>query len=697
MKFKITIFLMLLLIVLSAAFSQENNKTIEEKDKRMEWWRNARFGMFIHWGLYTIPAGQWKGENNHAEWIRETAKIPLAEYEKLLSQFNPLLFNAEVWVKYAKDAGMNYIVLTSKHHDGFCLFDSKYTDFDVMNTPFKRDILKELADACRKYGIKICWYHSIMDWHHPDYLPRRIWENEIRPADAADFNNYFIYLKNELKEILTNYGDISLLWFDGEWETTWNHNYAKDLYEYLKNIKPDLIINNRIDCYRDGMAGLNSNPDALGDYGTPEQEIPENGLPGVDWESCMTLNDHWGFNKFDSNWKSAKELIQNLADIASKGGNYLLNVGPTSEGLFPQESIDRLSEIGSWIKINGESIYGTKASPFNQLSFGRCTQKEIDGGTRLYLHLFEWPKNRKIVLNNLNNEVFKAFLLSDQLKKSLLFKKKGIHIEISLPEKAPDQYNSVIVIDIKDKPQVIKSPEFIYTFDDLHNIVNIDLKSEIDNDKIKVHYTTNGNTPTILSPVFTQKIQLKKDSIFKAIAFFDKDQLSGTTKIKLPQSYKVIPVLKYNASEKYNAKGSSSLTDGELGSKNFMDKSWLGFEGSDFSAIIDFGKITAIHHTELHYLSTPKSWIFEPTEMSVETSIDGIHFQTIATHQNKINDWNSETGIKTFTKDFKAIKVRYVRFFAKNRIDCPNNHPGKGGKAWIFVNEIVVDYIAVKY
>ncbi|HOW31966.1 MAG TPA: alpha-L-fucosidase, partial [Bacteroidales bacterium] len=308
---------LLLLLFISLNLYPQELKT--DKDTRMAWWRDARFGMFIHWGLYSIPAGEWKGDNSHAEWIRTTAQIPVDEYNKFALKFNPVKFEAETWVMAAREAGMKYIVLTSKHHDGFCLWNSDQTDFDVMSTPFKRDILKELADACRKHNMHICWYHSIMDWHHPDYLPRRDWETG-RTTDSADFERYVQYLKNQVHEILTKYGEISILWFDGEWESTWNHDRAVDLYNYIRSFNKNVIINNRIDVFRDGMAGMSNNQQALGDYGTPEQEIPDTGIPGADWESCMTMNDHWGFNAADQNWKPASQLIQNLVDIASKGG-----------------------------------------------------------------------------------------------------------------------------------------------------------------------------------------------------------------------------------------------------------------------------------------------------------------------------------------------------------------------------------------
>src|SRR5262245_28872875 len=218
----------------------------EKPDPRMDWWRDARFGLFLHWGLYSIPAGEWNGRTDHAEWIRTTAQIPLAEYDQLVAKFNPVKFDARAWVAAAKAAGMRYVVITSKHHDGFCLFDSKQTDFDVMSTPFARDPLKELAAACREAGLKLCFYHSIMDWHHPDYLPRRDWEKD-RPVEGADFARFVKYLRAEVTELLSNYGDVGVLWFDGEWESTWNHEEGKALYDLCRTLQPNVIVNNRVD------------------------------------------------------------------------------------------------------------------------------------------------------------------------------------------------------------------------------------------------------------------------------------------------------------------------------------------------------------------------------------------------------------------------------------------------------------------
>ena len=427
--------------------------TEKQKDERMAWWREARFGMFIHWGLYAVPAGEWKGETKHAEWILTTAQIPVKQYEKFASQFNPVKFDAKQWVTTAKDAGMKYIVITSKHHDGFCLFDSKLTDYDVIDaTPFKRDILKELSDECHSQGLKMCWYHSIMDWHHPDYLPRRKWEK--RSSEGADFDRYIEYMKGQVKELITNYGEISVLWFDGEWESTWDHEKGKNLYKYVRSLKPNIIINNRVGKGRAGMAGTYDPKTSPGDFGTPEQEIPATGL-GYDWETCMTMNDHWGYNKNDHNWKSKEDLIRKLVDIASKGGNFLLNVGPTAEGLFPQPSIERLAAMGKWMKINGDSIYGTSASLFSKLDWGRSTTKP----GKLYLHVFEWPSDGKLQVPGLISKAESAYLLADP-KIELNIDYQSDSAVILVPEKAPDTIVSVIVLEFKGKgePEVVRSP-----------------------------------------------------------------------------------------------------------------------------------------------------------------------------------------------------------------------------------------------
>jgi alpha-L-fucosidase len=507
------------LILISTLSSQQNflQESKADKDKRMQWWRDARFGMFIHFGLYAVPAGEWKGATNHAEWIRTSAQIPLEEYNKFVSQFNPVNFHAEDWVQMAKNAGMKYITITSKHHDGFCLWDSKETDFDMMSTPFHRDILKELADACRKTGgIKLCFYHSIMDWHHPDYNERRDWEKD-RPVDGTDRKRYITYLKNELKELVTNYGDIGVIWFDGEWENFWTHEDGKELYNYVRSLKPGIIINNRVDKGRNDMAGMTTAGDFAGDFGTPEQEIPETGLPGEDWESCMTMNDNWGYNKADKNFKSVKELIQKLADIASKGGNFLLNIGPKADGTFPQESIDRLKAIGDWMKINGESIYGTSASPFEHTSWGRVTQKKMGEDTRLYLHVFNCPVNGKIQLAGIANKPLKVFGLSG--KKNLTFHSKDNIITIQVPGIAAEAINTVIVVDIKGKPLVYKPPVITAYSTSFITTAEVTISFPDEEKGVTIRYTTDGSDPVITSPLYKEKLIFSKTTWLKAGSF----------------------------------------------------------------------------------------------------------------------------------------------------------------------------------
>jgi alpha-L-fucosidase len=375
----------------------------------------------------------------------ENAKIPTSEYEKFASRFNPMKFNAKEWVHIAKGAGMKYLVITSKHHDGFAMWRSDVSDWCIKDTPFQRDPLKELAEECQKSGIKLCFYYSIMDWHHPDWPERRAWNDTA--TGTPDMDRYVVYMKGQLKELLTHYGPVGILWFDGEWEKPWTNERGVDLYNYVHSLQPNIIVNNRIGKGRAGMSGMNKG-EGVGDYGTPEQEIPASGFGvGVSWESCMTMNDTWGYRKDDHNWKSTQILIRNLIDCASKGGNYLLNVGPTPEGVFPDASIKRLKEIGDWMKINGQAIYGTAASPFKQqLSWGRCTQK----GGRLYLSVFDWPADGKLHVPLANLEA-KAWLLTEPHHQLKCVSDAG-ELVIELPTTAPDKIASVIVLQIAGIP-----------------------------------------------------------------------------------------------------------------------------------------------------------------------------------------------------------------------------------------------------
>ena len=272
------------------------------------------------------------------------------------------------------------------------MFDTKLTDYNIVRaTPFGRDPMKELAEECRRQGIRLCFYYSIMDWHHPDYLPRRPWEREVRPAAGADLNRYIDYMKGQLRELLTNYGPIGVLWFDGGWEHNAQTLRSAEVNAFIRSLQPQILINDR-----------NHLPE---DFATPEQTIPADALPGRRlWETCMTINDTWGYAKNDDNWKSAEDLIRKLCDIAHKGGNFLLNVGPTAEGTFPEPIVERLQRIGQWMRVNGKSIYGTTQSPFRRLPFdGRCTAK----GNTLYLHVFTWPDG-ELRLEGLETRVLEA-------------------------------------------------------------------------------------------------------------------------------------------------------------------------------------------------------------------------------------------------------------------------------------------------
>ncbi len=449
-------------------------ETTAQHDARMAWWRQARFGMFIHWGLYSVAAGEWRGQipNSTAEWIQNVLKIPSSQYQTLVAQFDPEQFDARRWVRIAKDAGMKYIVITSKHHDGFGLFPSSLTDWCIKSTPFKRDPLRELAAACKAEGIRLCFYYSILDWHHPDWGQREPWNDTA--TGAPDMDRYTAYMKGQLSELITNYHP-AVLWFDGEWESPWSHDRGVDLYDFLRKLDPKLIINNRIDKARKGMEGMNQQA-AVGDFGTPEQTIPANGFgPGVDWETCMTMNDTWGYNKRDNHWKSPQTTIRNLINVASKGGNYLLNVGPTVEGLIPDASVSRLAAVGQWMKVNGQAIYGTSASPFaTPLPWGRCTSKSSRrftaaphgamnmmercagksslSDTTLYLHIFDWPGDGRLLLPGLKNKVKSARLLAGSKKVSLPVQTAANGLLISLPAAAPDAISSTVVLRLKGTP-----------------------------------------------------------------------------------------------------------------------------------------------------------------------------------------------------------------------------------------------------
>jgi len=455
---KTIVILMLILSIIPAVRAQK----VLTRDQRMRWWREARFGMFIHWGVYSLPAGTWDGRQigGIGEWIMNRAKIPVAEYQSMAKQFNPVNYDPDSWVRMAKEAGMKYIVITSKHHDGFALFGTKASKWNVVDaTAYGKDLLKPLAEACKKYGIKLGFYYSqAQDWNNPGGSANRKltaegWENPDSVIiddytkehnghwDPAQEKKTFAQYIDEVavpqvKELLTNYGNIAVLWWDTP--TNMTDDAAKKLQSLLK-LQPAIITNDRL-----------KRPNFPGDHKTPEQKIPNlKDLDGTDWETCMTMNGTWGYKINDHNYKTPETLIRNLLDIASKGGNFLLNVGPTNLGEFPQESIDILTKMGQWMKVNGEAVYGTKASPWGLFSWGRCTRKETKDATILYFSVFEWPTDGKLEIPELKNKIVSAVLLANQtkLKTSVL---KG-NITVVLPPKAPDPIATVVKITVKGK------------------------------------------------------------------------------------------------------------------------------------------------------------------------------------------------------------------------------------------------------
>jgi alpha-L-fucosidase len=361
----------------------------------LSWWRAARFGMFVHWGPVSL-------RGTEIGWSRGR-EVPTAEYDALYRRFDPQAFDAAAWARLAKAAGMRYLVLTTKHHDGFCLWDSRLTDYDIMSTPFRRDVVRELSDACRREGVIFCAYHSICDWHHSDYPLGSPGGKTSKPA--PDMERYVSYLKGQLTELLTGYGRLGILWFDGEWEEPWTEERGRDLYRHVRALQPSLIVNNRVGKARQGMTGTSVAGAFAGDYDTPEQEVGrfQEDRP---WESCITICRQWAW-KPDDEMKSLAECIETLVTCAGGDGNLLLNVGPMPSGEIEPRQADRLREIGAWLEVHGESVYGTRGGPWRPQPWGVSTRSDRTA----YLHVLRWPAEEGVRLPSLGPRVVSARVL----------------------------------------------------------------------------------------------------------------------------------------------------------------------------------------------------------------------------------------------------------------------------------------------
>ena len=407
---KILVAAIVLLTVSQISIAQLPKETDAQKALRLKWWTEARFGMFIHWGLYALPARH--------EWVKNRERMTNEQYQKYFELFNPDLYNPKEWARMAKAAGMKYVVLTAKHHEGFCLWDSKYTDYKATNTPFGKDLIKEYVEAFRAEGLKVGFYYSLIDWHHPDYTIDSVHpQRQQNDADYARLNagkdmaKYREYLKNQVRELLTNYGEISIIWFDfsfpgknGKGRADWD---SENLLKLARSLQPGIIVDDRLDL-EDVAGGW--------DFTTPEQEKvakwPERDGKRIPWETCQTFSGSWGYYRDEYTWKSPAQLVELLVESVSKGGNLLLNVGPTARGAFDHRAQASLAAMGEWMKLNGRSVYECTEAPAGLVAPPNTLLTWNPATNRLYIHLLVYPLDR-IILAGMAGKVKYAQFLHD--------------------------------------------------------------------------------------------------------------------------------------------------------------------------------------------------------------------------------------------------------------------------------------------
>ena len=408
-----------------------------ENLKSREWFQDAKFGLFIHWGVYSVLG--------RGEWVMNNEKIPINEYEKLPARFNPTEFDAAAWVALAKAAGMKYITITSKHHDGFAMFDSKVSDWNIVErTPYKKDPLKMLADECHKQGIKLFFYYSQLDWHNPDYFPRHYTGVGYtgRP-ESGDWNKYLDYMDAELSELLTNYGEIDGIWFDGMWDREEADWRLGKTYSLIHKLQPQALVG----------SNHHLKPFAGEDFQMFEKDLPGQKTTGFNdkqeigslpLETCETINGAWGYNAKDKNFKSTKALVQYLAKAAGNNANFLLNIGPKPDGTIQPEFVERLHQMGQWLAKYGDAFYGTRGGPFTPRPWGVTTQK----GNKVYLHILDWP-DESLVLPRIPKQIRSARFLKDGSKVDFTQNKYGFLVKI--PETERDEYDTIIEIELATK------------------------------------------------------------------------------------------------------------------------------------------------------------------------------------------------------------------------------------------------------
>ncbi len=521
-------------------------------DQRLEWFRRDKFGLFIHFGPYSVLAGEWQGHRvpvgTEAEWIMQRFDIPVKDYREVARQLNPVRFNADEWVGLAKAAGMKYLVITAKHHDGFAMYHSQVSSYNIVDwTPFKRDLVKELSVACRKQGIRFCFYYSQReDWDDPDGYGNN-WDYD---RSKKNFDRYLeMKSKPQLRELLTNYGPVGLVWFDRGLET---REQAEDFVQLVRGLQPLCLIDGRVGSY---------NQDLMGDY----QDMNDRGMPvgGIEepWETPQTINSTWGYSKFDQEWKPPAVVIHLLVETVSKGGNYLLNVGPMADGTMPAPAVATLHRVGAWMQQNGESIYGTSASPLPEYPWGRTTVK----GERVYLHVFSWPADNLLRVSHLgNNQVKAAHLLVRPAEKLAISNNHGV-VLVSLPAQIPDVNDTVVVLEMAGPLKV--EPPWVTAISD--GPFNLDYMDGVTAGKALKRFNRKGS-------YFISKLTTPDDSITWHLL------------VSQPGSYKV--QINYAARAEWQG-GKYSVTMGAQSLSGVVEQTGGDFENKT----VDLGTINLPH------------------------------------------------------------------------------------------------------